>query len=334
MRRSYAIVLLIAFLVLMSACSLLTNVRPATPTAGQPTATPPKSTALPATATAAPPTATVSLATSTPVATEAPATATPPITPVAKPSPEPRIVLRQVSAAESMPGIVHVVGKAQVFEATLAVELLGPGGEVIARGVTMASTGAPEWGDFEIDFYYPPPANPVKATLRAYEPSPKDGSPNSLVEAPVVLAPAPDLVAWKTFSNPSYNFEVRYPPSWHVNQGSVVPAPPQGTKLSTYQVRTPGELLGEREAEIWITVSDLPSLAEMENLRQKGYKETSVVVGGRQAVRFTAAQPVHGVYDVVYTLSGKWQYRVQLSAATHDFDSTFALVLATFNVSE
>jgi len=81
-------------------------------------------------------------------------------------------------------------------------------------------------------------------------------------------------------------------------------------------------------------VSDVPSVAEMENLKQRGYKETAVVVGGRQGVRYTAAQPGHGVYDVVYTLSGRREYRIQLSAATHNFDWTFALVLGTFTVSE
>jgi hypothetical protein len=171
-------------------------------------------------------------------------------------------------------------------------------------------------------------------TLQAYEPSPKDGSPNSLVETDIVLLPAPDLVAWKTFENPTYGFQVRYPPTWHLNVGSMMPAPPLATKLSTYEVRTPGQPLGDDQAEIWITVSDTPSVAEMDDLKARGYTETAVVVGGRQGVRYTAAQPGHGVYDVVYTLSGQHEYRLQLSAATHNFDSTLRLLLATFTVSE
>jgi hypothetical protein len=171
-------------------------------------------------------------------------------------------------------------------------------------------------------------------TLQAYEPSPKDGSPNSLVERNIVLLPAPELASWKSFANPSYNSTVGYPATWYVNQGSVMPAPPVATKLSTYQVRTPGEPLGDDQAEIWITVSDVPSVAEMDDLRARGYKETAVVVGGRQGVRYTAAQPGHGVYEVVYTLSGPREYRLQLSAATHSFDSIFTLVLATFSIAE
>jgi hypothetical protein len=75
-------------------------------------------------------------------------------------------------------------------------------------------------------------------------------------------------------------------------------------------------------------------VAEMDYLEAKGYKETAVVVGGRQGVRYTAPEPGHGVYDVVYTLSGPREYRLQLSAATHNFDSIFTLVLATFGVAE
>jgi hypothetical protein len=72
----------------------------------------------------------------------------------------------------------------------------------------------------------------------------------------------------------------------------------------------------------------------MDDLKARGYKETAVVVGGRQGVRYTATQPGHGVYDVVYTLSGQREYRLQLSAATHGFDPIFTLVLGTFSAAE
>ncbi len=326
--RLYLVALLCLSVSLVSSCGRT----PATATPPAPTAVPP--TAIPATATALPPTATTAVVTVTPEPTGVPATATPEATPVSKPTVAPRIILSQVNVSEVTPGVVHVAGKAQVFEAMLAVALVDAADNVIAIGYARASMGAPEWGDFSIDFYYPPPAAAQKVTLQAYEPSPKDGSPNSLVETDIVLRPAPDLAGWQTFANPTYGFQVKYPPAWHLNQGSVMPAPPLATKLSTYETRTPGQPLGEDEAEIWITVADAPSLAEMEDLKARGYKETAVVLGGRQGVRYTATQPAHGAYDVVYTLSGPREYRIQLSAATHAFDPAFALVLATFNVSE
>jgi hypothetical protein len=36
---------------------------------------------------------------------------------------------------------------------------------------------------------------------------------------------------------------------------------------------------------------------------------------------------------VVYTIGGQREFRIHLSAATHDFDALFALLLATFNVT-
>jgi hypothetical protein len=310
-------------LALVSACSQRPSPTKTTPV--PPTATQPLPTTGPATAVAP---------TVTPAPTNAPATATPVSTPATKPTAEARIVLSEVSVAEASPGVLHVAGKAQVFEAMLAVALADANGQVIASGSAHASMGAPEWGDFAIDFYYPPPATAQQVTLQAYEPSPKDGSPNSLVERGVVLLPAPELASWKSFDNPTYHFSVRYPSTWYLNQGSMMPAPPLATKFSTYETRTPGQPLGDDQAEIWITVSDVPSVAEMDDLKARGYKETAVVVGGRLGVRYKAPQPGHGVYDVVYTLSGQGEYRLQLSAATHNFDSTFTLVLATFNVSE
>jgi hypothetical protein len=330
MMRLNLVALLCLSVALISACGQI----PATGTPVAPTATQSSPTAVPPTATAVAPTETTAGPTVTAAPTGAPATVTPGATPISKPTVAPRIVLTQVSVAETTPGVIHVAGKAQVFEAMLAVTLVDATDEVIAIGYARASMGAPEWGDFGIDFYYPPPATAQQVTLQAYEPSPKDGSPNSLVETDIVLRPAPELATWKTFDNPTYGFQVKYPTTWHVNQGSVMPAPPLATKLSTYEVRTPGQPLGDAEAEIWITVSDAPSVAEMDNLKAKGYKETAVVLGGRQGVRYTAAQPGHGVYDVVYTLSGPREYRIQLSAATHAFDSAFALVLATFSVVE
>jgi hypothetical protein len=340
-KRLCLVALLSVSIGLFSACGLLPRGAtavptpiPPTPTQSHPTAAPAPTTEVPATATTVPAVVTPAAATATTEPTTAPATATPEGTPAPKPPPDVRIVLSEVSLTAASPGVVHVAGKAQVFEATLAVALVDASGQVIARGAAHASMGAPEWGDFAIDFYYPPPATAQQVTLQAYEPSPKDGSPNSLVEKTIVLQPVPDLASWKSFDNPTYHFTVGYPSDWYVNQGSVMPAPPRATKFSTYQVRAPGEPLGDDQAEIWITVSDVPSVAEMDNLKAKGYKETAVVVGGRQGVRYTAPQPGHGVSDVVYTLSGTHEYRLQLSAATHDFDSTFALVLATFSIAE
>lgn len=240
-------------------------------------------------------------------------------------------MLAEVVPSESTPGLVRISGRAQVFEAMLVVELHGPQEGTIAKGYVRTTAGAPEWGEFAVDLFYTPPTTSTQATIHAYEPSPKDGSPNSLVTAPVLLVPAPQLAQWQLFDNPTFAFSVRYPGDWHLNQGSMMPAPPTATKLTTYPAQTPGQLPAEQDAEVWITVSDQPSIAEMENLAKMGYRQATVVVGGRPGIRYTAPQPLFGVYDVVYTLSGRREYRIQLSAATHRFDATFNLLLSTFS---
>jgi len=298
-----------------------------------PTATRPSPTAVPATATPIPPQPTVTNPPPPPTSPPEPITATPAATPGGKPTAAPRIILSEVSANAAVPGVLHVAGKAQVFEATLSIRLVDGSGEVIASGFAMASMGAPEWGDFSIDFFYPPPATATRVTVQAFEVSPKDGSPNSLVEASAVLVPAPELAGWQTFINDAYGFEVMFPATWSVNLGSVHPAPPLATKLSSYRERTPGEPLDAGQAEVWINVADAPSVAEMQLLEARGYQRNWLVVGGQQAVRYTAATPAHGVYDIVYTMSGQREYRMQLSAATHEFDALFALMLATFSVT-
>ena len=272
------------------------------------------------------PTATPTLVPPTPAPT---ATAMTTPLPVASPTAQPRIVLTQVSAQAEMPGTLHVAGRAQVFEATLSLRLRDLDGQVIVQGVTMASHGAPDWGEFSVDLVYPPPVQDQRAMLEVYEESPRDGSVQSLVSAPVVLRSAPELGQWQTFVNLTYHVQLRFPPTWQVNQGVLGPPPPATTKFSTYKA---GDLqvLGIQDAEVWVRVADTPSIAEMEELERRDYRKRNLILGGRAAVRYTDRTPHHGIYDVVYTLTGSGEYRIYLSAATHDFDAMFALMLSTY----
>jgi|GEM_PF-2070689 len=306
-----------------------TLVPTATPTLAPPTVPP---TSTPTAKPTVVPTATpTTVPTRTPTAKP---TNTPPVrTPTPKPTAEPRIILTEVRAQASTPGVIHVAGRARVFEGTVSLRLKDAAGKTIVRGAAQAMMGAPEWGDFAADVFFPPPATPQQGTLEVFETSMKDGSPLGLVTMPVVLQPAPELAKWKTFTNTAYNFQIKYPPTWYVNQGSFFPPPPATTKFSTYQVPPATRLLGSKDAEVWISVSDTPSLAEMQDLEKKGYKKTSVVFDSRMAVRYTDKAPHHGIYDVVYTIGGQHEFRLHLSAATHDFDALFALFLATFHAT-
>ena len=279
---------------------------------------------------APPSTSTPSRAPPPPTATAVPTT-TPLPTPTAfaSPTPGPRIVLTAVGAQGVAAGMLHVAGRAQVFEAVVSLRVITTDGRIAARGVTMAESGAPEWGEFSVDMAYLPPDQDQAAVLEVYEESPRDGSPESLVSAPVVLRAAPELAGWPTYRNPRFAFEVRYPADWYVNQGTYAPATPITTRFSTYPEGSV-KALGPRDAEVWISVSDSASLAEMEDLEAKGYVKRRLIISGVPAVRYTDRAPHHGMYDVVYTLLGEHEYRIHLSAATHDFDAVFYLMLATF----
>lgn len=291
----------------------------ATPTRVPPTAAPSRTPS---------PTPTLAPVTSTPLPMATPTAAPTPL-PVASPTEQPHIILTQVSAQTDTPGMLQVAGRAQVFEATVSLRLRSLDGRIIVQGVTMASGGAPAWGEFSVDVAYPPPLQDEPAALEVYEESPRDGSAQSLVSTAVTLRSAPELSQWQTFVNPTYRFRLRFPPTWQLNQGASAPPPPATTRFSTYKA---GEVQSLRiqDAEVWVRVSDTPSIAEMEDLEGKGYVKRNLILDGRAAVRYTDRTPHHGVYDVVYTLTGPGEYRIHLSAASHAFDALFALMLSSF----
>ncbi|MCL6558749.1 MAG: GerMN domain-containing protein [Firmicutes bacterium] len=79
---------------------------------------------------------------------------------------------------------VTVKGTARVFEASVSVRLKDESGNVIARGFTTATQGAPGHGDFVITL--PFTASPGgKGTLEIYWTSPNDGSELNVVAVPV-----------------------------------------------------------------------------------------------------------------------------------------------------
>jgi spore germination protein GerM len=82
----------------------------------------------------------------------------------------------------------RIVGMANVFEATFRVQILDAGGRALADAPVTATCGTGCWGTFDVTIPY----HVGKAgwgTLRVFEPSAKDGSPASVTEYPVWLAP-------------------------------------------------------------------------------------------------------------------------------------------------
>src|SRR5207237_8772507 len=97
----------------------------------------------------------------------------------------PIILIDSPAAGATVPADIHVSGSAQVFEATLVVELLR-GETVLERKTVTASTGAPERGTFSTVLHAP---SAGAATVVAFSPSAEDGSEQHRVAVPVTVAP-------------------------------------------------------------------------------------------------------------------------------------------------
>lgn len=82
-----------------------------------------------------------------------------------------------------------VSGVANVFEAAFRVQIRDVSGRVLADRQVMASCGTGCWGDFSAAIPYTV-ASAQWGTLRVFDLSPRDGSPENVTEYPVWLTPA------------------------------------------------------------------------------------------------------------------------------------------------
>lgn len=79
---------------------------------------------------------------------------------------------------------LKIKGSAMVFEATVSYRLKDANGNILASGITNASVGAPDRGDFQTEVTFKAPA-PGKGQLEVFEVSMKDGSDRNKVIIPV-----------------------------------------------------------------------------------------------------------------------------------------------------
>ncbi len=59
----------------------------------------------------------------------------------------------KVMQFEKRYGVVHLSGVARVFEATVNYAFETKDGKLLKEGITMAATGAPQWGKFDFDIF-------------------------------------------------------------------------------------------------------------------------------------------------------------------------------------
>ena len=83
----------------------------------------------------------------------------------------------------------HVSGNADVFEATFRVAILDTTGKSLVDQQVMATCGTGCRGTFDVTVSYSV-AKGQWGTLRVYDPSAKDGTPEDVRDYPMWLAPA------------------------------------------------------------------------------------------------------------------------------------------------
>jgi hypothetical protein len=76
-----------------------------------------------------------------------------------------------------------VSGVANVFEATVSLEVVDAGGNVVVEDFTTASCGTGCWGAYSFNIDYPFTG---EETVRVFWHSPEDGSPSDVVTIPVL----------------------------------------------------------------------------------------------------------------------------------------------------
>lgn len=96
-----------------------------------------------------------------------------------------------------MPGDPLVVtGFANVFEATVSLELIDDAGEVVVEDFTTATCGTGCWGAFRFETGLPDLDNPL-LTARVFWHSAEDGSPSDVVSVPILWG---DDVQWPDYT--------------------------------------------------------------------------------------------------------------------------------------
>ncbi len=102
----------------------------------------------------------------------------------------PAIFLDRPAWGAALGNTARLVGLSKVFEATFRYTVLDAAGTQLVDNQAMATCGSGCWGTFDLVFQYHV-ATPQWGTLRVYDLSAKDGTPENVTEYPVWLTPRP-----------------------------------------------------------------------------------------------------------------------------------------------
>ena len=138
------------------------------------------------------------LGTGGPSSTPSPATATPAqaasrpsptvaANPTVSPGLQDAIVVLEPKPSQSIGSPVRIAGHARVYEGTVRFEVVDAKGEVVGKGFTTATAGAPEVGYFSAEILFTRPQSDTPGVIRVFGDDPREGKRVGLVEVPVTL---------------------------------------------------------------------------------------------------------------------------------------------------
>ena len=110
----------------------------------------------------------------------------PPIGRIAIEEQSPQILIESPLPEDTVTSPIRVRGTANVFEATVSIEVRDETGAVVYEGFTTATSGTGTRGTFDTTLPLPDLEGPI--TIVAFEASAEDGRPLHVVDVPVTLA--------------------------------------------------------------------------------------------------------------------------------------------------
>jgi hypothetical protein len=102
----------------------------------------------------------------------------------------PAIVVRTPASGDEVISPVTVAGTADVFEATVNIEIRDASGQTLAAGFATATCGTGCRGRYSTEISFFTQARQA-GTIEVFEVSAKDGTPINVVSVPVTLVPGP-----------------------------------------------------------------------------------------------------------------------------------------------
>jgi hypothetical protein len=99
----------------------------------------------------------------------------------------PQILVESPLPGDTVRSPIRLRGTANVFEATVSIDVRGANGKLLKRTFTTATSGTGTRGTFDTEVALPDGTGPV--TVVAYESSAEDGRPLHVVELPLQLVP-------------------------------------------------------------------------------------------------------------------------------------------------